>query len=53
MIIGLGLVILTVRLHRSNERKARKWIELEKSWEPLMAQVLIGAWPVEELHKRI
>ncbi|HEY9840183.1 MAG: HEAT repeat domain-containing protein [Candidatus Sericytochromatia bacterium] len=53
LIIALGLVFLTVKLHRSNELKARKWSEMEKNWEPLMAQVLIGAWPVAELHKRI
>ena len=53
LVVALGLVALTVHLHHENERKARKWSQLEKSWEPLMAEVVTGGRPVADLHQQI
>ncbi len=53
LLIALGLVALTIQLHRNNERKAQKWQSLEQTWDPLLAQVVTGAMPIARLHEQI
>jgi len=45
--IGLALVAIALRI--SNDSKARRWIRLERLWEPVSLDVVIGLAPPERL----
>ncbi len=48
VIMAVLLVIITLRLHHANQKKAAKWAEMEARWKPLLMRVLAGeAWPDE------
>lgn len=53
LVFALGLVGLTIYLHRSNERKAQKWTELEKAWEPLIGKIITKSISVAQVHQQI
>lgn len=46
ILVALGLAVMTLRLHNSNEEKAQRWRDLEERWEPPLMKVLAGDdWP--------
>lgn len=46
ILVALGLALMTLRLHQSNEEKAQRWRDLEERWEPPLMKVLAGDdWP--------
>ncbi|PIQ24238.1 hypothetical protein COW36_10480 [bacterium (Candidatus Blackallbacteria) CG17_big_fil_post_rev_8_21_14_2_50_48_46] len=42
LVLALGLVVLTVRLHKANTHKAEKWKALEAKWDPLTSSIIAG-----------
>lgn len=51
--IAIVLVLITIRLHRKNQRTAQKWSEMEQRWQPLLLRAISGeAWP-EEIQENI
>lgn len=44
-----GLALVAVALRISNDRKARHWNRLERLWEPLTLEVVVGVTPPERL----
>lgn len=53
MCIAIALVLITLQLHRKNQRTAQKWAEMEHRWQPLLMRAISGeAWP-EEIQENI
>ncbi len=51
--VALALFLMTLSLHRANERKAKQWQMMEDRWQPLMMKVLSGEkWP-DYIHSQI
>lgn len=46
---AVGLAIVAVALRISNDSIARRWTRLEKRWEPLSLEVVVGLTPPERL----
>ena len=46
---AVGLALVAVGLRISNDSKARRWARLERLWEPLSLEVVVGLTPPEQL----
>ena len=47
--VAVGLALVAVALRISNDSKARRWARLERRWEPLSLEVVVGLTPPERL----
>ena len=48
-VAAAGLALVAVVLRMNNDAKARRWSRLEKLWEPLSLEVVVGLTPPEKL----
>jgi len=50
---AIGLALVAVALRMSNDSKARRWARLEKLWEPLSLDVVVGLAPPDRLWAQV
>lgn len=53
LFLALGLVALTVRLHKSNTEKASRWKNLETKWDPITSSIIAGFMPPQALLDKV
>lgn len=53
LFLALGLVALTVRLHKSNKEKASHWKNLEEKWDPITSSIIAGFMPPQALLDKV
>lgn len=53
LVLALGLVLLTVLLHKANTAKAEKWKALEAKWNPLISGIIAGFLPPQALLEKV
>jgi HEAT repeat protein len=53
LFFALGLVALTVRLHKSNTEKASRWKSLEAKWDPITSSIVAGFMPPQALLEKV